>query len=759
MRQPYAIAETATPPSTRADLRQVNLDDDVMRVPLTGLAMILGAQPSVAAVYDRAITVFSPDGKLMQVAYADEAVKRGSLAVAASNGRDSIAMCLERPATISFDTSPSASATTSTSTTRKSEQQPDDDACVGEHGGKGRRRKRRHHGDGGVRDPGVGVGIVDRANSQDLKLCEIDEGVYLAFAGISADGRVLASKIRLECQSYHYSMGAAPSVGYIARYIGGLQHRYTRTGGARPYGVACLVAGFDEDTLLPSVFRSEPSGAFAEWTASAVGKGSEKALAKLESVPDFCALDWLGTTEASVRAALAGGAKECDVLVLRRKVEGADPPATEARTGTEEGVESRATAGAGGAWDGAGWRDRGGAWSKSFLGSVGADGAVVLEEVEGQLAAAAAAAAAAATADTNGTGKPRRNIMTSYGETRLQQSPRANLVDDLTTVSGLILAYGVVVTIGGITDLAGASAAIDVAPDIGGSEGVFPPIVLLLAQLTVSTFGLVSIFLGFQYVACRWGSKGSALVGLLVTLAAWFPFLVTVSLVAFNAHHKNIDGGPLTIPGTPSQTDINSVAAIGVLGFWGYAGTVIGALTFLQWKMYRFFEGGASTYSASYYRSRLGYYGFLTLMVGALQIALGAHIQDMFGWGELEAPVVAVVFFVKFPEISIAVGCVQILYGLYILYRSTTPGVGPSTGNKDPGLFTFQLVAWSVFLISTGAQVLGQTSLVGSGPALFIRNVIGFALFPIYLDVLAHTTPENVTADMFSMTKTTNSGV
>jgi len=57
---------------------------------------------------------------------------------------------------------------------------------------------------------------------------------------------------------------------------GGLQHRYTRTGGARPCGVASLVAGFGEDTLLPSVFRSEPSGAFAEWSASAVGKGSDK---------------------------------------------------------------------------------------------------------------------------------------------------------------------------------------------------------------------------------------------------------------------------------------------------------------------------------------------------------------------------------------------------------------------------------------------------------------------------------------------------
>lgn len=42
----------------------------------------------------------------------------------------------------------------------------------------------------------------------------------MAFAGVSADGRVLASKIRLECQTYRYSMGAAPSMGYIARYVG-----------------------------------------------------------------------------------------------------------------------------------------------------------------------------------------------------------------------------------------------------------------------------------------------------------------------------------------------------------------------------------------------------------------------------------------------------------------------------------------------------------------------------------------------------------
>lgn len=72
------------------------------------------------------------------------------------------------------------------------------------------------------------------------------------------------------------------------------------------------------------------------------------------------------------------------MLVLRRKVEGMDQPATEAPTGTEEIVGS-------GGWVGAGWRGRGGTWSKRFLGSVGADGAVALEEAEGGLAAAAGA--------------------------------------------------------------------------------------------------------------------------------------------------------------------------------------------------------------------------------------------------------------------------------------------------------------------------------------------------------------------------------
>lgn len=77
----------------------------------------------------------------------------------------------------------------------------------------------------------------------------------------------------------------------------------------------------------------------------------------------------------------------------------------------------------------------------------------------------------------------------------------------------------------------------------------------------------------------------------------------------------------------------------------------------------------------------------------------------------------------------------QFLYGCYILYRSTTPGVGPSTGNTDHGLFVFQCVAWMVFVISVGVQVIGQVGLnAAPTPSLGLGNIIGFCIFPIYLD-------------------------
>lgn len=63
--------------------------------------------------------------------------------------------------------------------------------------------------------------------------------------------------------------------------------------------------------------------------------------------------------------------------------------------------------------------------------------------------------------------------------------------------------------------------------------------------------------------------------------------------------------------------------------------------------MYRYFSGYASTYTASYYRSRLSYYGALTIMVGAVQLALGKYML----WSMFMVPV--------------AVGCSEYYYCVY----------------------------------------------------------------------------------------------
>lgn len=73
---------------------------------------------------------------------------------------------------------------------------------------------------------------------------------------------------------------------------------------------------------------------------------------------------------------------------------------------------------------------------------------------------------------------------------------------------------------------------------------------------------------------------------------------------------------------------------------------------------------------------------------------------------------------------------------MYIVYRSASPGVDSLSGNsKDGGLFMFQCAAWFVFLISVGCQVIGQVALNESpSPGLFVVNVVGLCIFPIYLD-------------------------
>lgn len=115
------------------------------------------------------------------------------------------------------------------------------------------------------------------------KICSIDEHVALAFAGLTADARVLVNKARIECQSHRLNVEDPVTVEYITRHIATTcqvrlwsysvcydvypifyVQRYTQSNGARPFGISLLIVGFDEGKT-PKLYQTEPAGTYHEW--------------------------------------------------------------------------------------------------------------------------------------------------------------------------------------------------------------------------------------------------------------------------------------------------------------------------------------------------------------------------------------------------------------------------------------------------------------------------------------------------------------
>ena len=150
------------------------------------------------------------------------------------------------------------------------------------------------------------------------KICQVDSHVALAFAGLTADARILINKARMNCQSHRLTIEDAPTVEQVARHIAEIQQRFTSTGGRRPFGIACLLGGFNMDGT-PQLYQTDPSGTFSAWKAATTGRSMKTVREFLEEQYEED-MDETATIKLAVRALLEtveSGSKNIDIAVLK----------------------------------------------------------------------------------------------------------------------------------------------------------------------------------------------------------------------------------------------------------------------------------------------------------------------------------------------------------------------------------------------------------------------------------------------------------
>ncbi|KAI1287000.1 Proteasome subunit alpha type-7-like [Halotydeus destructor] len=213
----------------------------------------------MSSSYDRAITVFSPDGHLFQVEYAQEAVKKGSTAVGV-RGKNVVVLAVEK----------------------KSVAKLQEERTV-------------------------------------RKICLLDDHIVMAFAGLTADARILIDRARVECQSHKLTVEDPVTLEYLTRHIAQLKQKYTQSNGRRPFGISALIAGFDEDGTA-RLFQTDPSGVYHEWKANATGRSGKTVREYLEK--NFSA-DIVDNDEEVIKLALKAllevvQGKNLEVAIMKR---------------------------------------------------------------------------------------------------------------------------------------------------------------------------------------------------------------------------------------------------------------------------------------------------------------------------------------------------------------------------------------------------------------------------------------------------------
>jgi len=161
--------------------------------------------------YDRAITMFSPDGRLLQVEYAKKTVRLGNTAIGMVC-KDGVLLVADKR-------------------------------------------------------------IVDKLVVSEAieKIFQIDEHIIATAAGIMSDARVLIEQVQVKAQQNRVVYDSPIDIISVVKNVCDIKQMCTQSGGLRPFGVSLLIAGIDESGK--KLFETDPTGIFYQYKAAVIGEG------------------------------------------------------------------------------------------------------------------------------------------------------------------------------------------------------------------------------------------------------------------------------------------------------------------------------------------------------------------------------------------------------------------------------------------------------------------------------------------------------
>ncbi len=169
--------------------------------------------------YDMTPTMYSPDGRIYQVEYAMETVKRGTLAIGVCSKEGVLIAVEEKPRTL-------------------------------------------------------------QTKNITQKIFQVDFHIGIAAAGYIPDARIQVDSARFFSQGSRMTYDESVEVRTVAKHLADQSHQFTQYGGVRPNGVSLIIAGIDQKG--ESIYVTDPSGTFVQFAAVAIGAGADDANEFLE---------------------------------------------------------------------------------------------------------------------------------------------------------------------------------------------------------------------------------------------------------------------------------------------------------------------------------------------------------------------------------------------------------------------------------------------------------------------------------------------